>query len=89
MTKDIRGKVERFLTSEVGRVSVRSPLALGIAGTAFLLSQAIHTLFADPSENSIQCLTDDDCSSGSFCELECLTESESDETCIEWGTACK
>lgn len=53
MTKDIRGKVEQFLTFEVGRVSVGSPLALGIASTAFLLSQAVHTLFADPSEDSI------------------------------------
>lgn len=44
MTKDIRGKVEQFLTFEVGRISVRSPLALGIASTAFLLSQAVNTL---------------------------------------------
>ena len=87
MMKDIRGKVEEFLTSEVGRVSVRSPLALGIASTAFLFSQAVHTLFADPSESAIQCLSDDDCSSGSFCDWECLEES--DGTCAEWASKCK
>ena len=87
MTKDIRGKVEQFLTSEVGRVSVRGPLALGIAGTAFLLSQAVPTLFADPSEGAIQCWTDDDCSSGSFCEWECVEKDNG--TCKEWKSGCK
>ena len=87
MTKDIRGKVEQFLTSEVGRISVRSPLALGIASTALVLSQAVHTLFADPSEGAIQCWTDDDCSSGSLCEWECSMAS--DGTCIEWVSECK
>ena len=87
MIKDIRGKVEQFLTSEVGQVSVRSPLALGIAGTALLFSQAVDTLFADPSENTFQCLSDDDCSSGSFCDWECLEES--DGTCTKWSSKCK
>ena len=87
MTKDIRGKVEQFLTSEVGQVSVRGPLALGIASTALVLSQAVHTLFADPSNGSIQCWTDDDCSSGSFCDWECAVES--DGTCTEWMSECK
>ena len=87
MKKDIRGKVEQFLTSEVGRVSVRGPLALGIAGTAFVLSQAVHTLFADPSDGGIQCFTDDDCDSGSLCEWEC--EEEADGTCTEWKSECK
>ena len=87
MTKDIQGKVEQFLTSEVGRVSVRGPLALGIAGTAFVLSQAVHTLFADPSDDLIQCWTDDDCDEGSLCEWEC--SKESDGTCTEWKSECK
>ena len=87
MTTDIRGKVEQFLTSEVGRVSVRGPLALGIASTAFLLSQAVHTLFADPSEGSVQCWADDDCSSGSFCEWKCIKENNG--TCTDWKSECK
>lgn len=87
MTKDIQGKVEQFLTSEVGRVSVRGPLALGVAGTAFMLSQAVHTLFADPSDDLIQCFTNDDCDAGSLCEWECAQES--DGTCIEWASECK
>ena len=87
MIKDIRGKVEQFLTSEVGQVSVRSPLALGLASTALLFSQAVHTLFADPSNDLIQCWTDDDCSSGSFCAWECSEEYNG--TCIEWSSKCK
>ena len=87
MTKNMRGKVEQFLTSEVGRVSVRGPLALGIASTALVLSQAVHTLFADPSDDGIQCLTNDDCDSGTFCEWEC--KEESGGTCTEWISECK
>ena len=87
MTKDIRGKVEQFLTSEVGQVSVRGPLVLGIAGTALVLSQAVHALFADPSDDGMQCLTDDDCSSGSLCEWDCTTWD--DGSCHEWESECK
>ena len=83
MMKDIRGKVERFLTSEVGRVSVRGPLVLGIASGALILSQMMHT---PPAEAFVQCESDADCDSGEQCEPICVDWD--DGTCMEIGFGC-
>ena len=40
---NIRGKISQFLTSEEGRVGVKSPLALGVASASVLLAQAMVT----------------------------------------------
>ena len=67
MKKDIRGKVKRFLTSEMGRTGVRAPLVLGVTGGAILLSQIVHT----PSAEATTCVSDDDCESGQQCIKVC------------------
>ena len=43
MKKDLSGKVHQFLTSEVGQVGIRAPLALGVASGTLLLLQMAHT----------------------------------------------
>ena len=83
MMKDIRGKAEQFLTSEVGRVSVRGPLALGVASGAFMLSQMMHT---PPAEAFVQCASDADCDSGEKCEPICVEWD--DGTCTDIEFAC-
>ena len=83
MTQNIRSKVKQFLTSEVGQVTVRGPLVLGVASGALLLSQAGHTPSA---EAHFQCYSDSDCGSGKKCEWRC--NGWSNGTCIEWGSQC-
>ena len=67
MKKEIRGRAKRFLTSEAGRVGIRTPLALGIASGAFLLSQMVYTPSAEAS-----CSSDADCGPGRTCEELCV-----------------
>ena len=83
MMKDIRGKAERFLTSEVGRVSVRGPLVLGVASGAFILSQMMHT---SPAEAFAQCASDADCDPGEKCEPICVEWD--DGTCVDIEFGC-
>ena len=83
MTKDIRGKVKRFLTSEVGQATVRGPLALGVASGAFLLSQMVHTPSA---EAIIKCGSDADCPSGEKCDPVCVNRNGS--TCNDLEFRC-
>jgi len=83
MMKDIRGKVERFLTSEVGRVSVRGPLVLGVASGAFVLSQMMPT---PPAEAFFQCDGDADCGSEEKCEPICVEWD--DGTCMDIEFRC-
>lgn len=81
MTQDIRNEVKQFLTSEVGQVTLKGPLALGVASGALLLSQAVHTASAQFS-----CLSDAECGSGKKCEWRC--NKWANGTCTEWGTQC-
>lgn len=81
MKKDIRSKVKRFLTSEVGRTSVRAPLVLGVAGGVVLLSQITHT-----SSAANECMYDTDCASGERCYKECVQYDGS--TCKTWKRSC-
>ena len=61
MKKETRDRAKRFLTSESGRVGIRAPLTLGVAGGVLLLSQMhVHTPSAAAG---IECLSNDDCGS--------------------------
>ena len=83
MKKDIRDKVKRFLTSEVGRTGVRAPLVLGLAGGAVLLSQIVHTPVA---EAGVECQSDADCGSGGVCYEWCGEYSNG--TCVDVNAVC-
>lgn len=83
MNKEIRAEVKRFFTSEAGRVGIRAPLALGVASSAFLFSQAAYT---PPAEAGYGCLTNEDCGSGGRCDWWC--EEESKGTCKVWSSEC-
>ena len=41
MKGNLRGKFRDFLASEEGRVGIKAPLAVGIAGGSLLLAQAV------------------------------------------------
>ena len=41
MTNNLRGKIHDFLTSEEGKVGVKTPLTLGVATGSVLLANAI------------------------------------------------
>ena len=41
MKKNLRGKIREYIQSEEGKVSVKSPLALGVAAGGLLLAHAI------------------------------------------------
>ncbi len=85
MKKNINNKIKQFLTSEVGRAGIRAPLVLGVAGSAFLLSQVMHTPIA---EASYECHSNADCGDGETCQLTCST-GWSDGTCDgELGSEC-
>lgn len=81
MTKDIRSKINRFLTSEDGRVGVRAPLALGVASGTFLFSLMGHIPSAEAS-----CVNDSDCGSGERCNTYCVQYV--DGTCERWESEC-
>ena len=81
MKKEIRAEVKRFFTSETGRVGIRAPLALGVASSAFLISQMVYTPSAEAS-----CMSDDDCGSEGWCNWWC--ENDSEGTCKTWESEC-
>lgn len=84
MKKETYSRVKRFLTSEAGQVGVRAPLALGIVGGAFLLSQAEYTT-AYGSDST--CVFDTDCDAGEKCQEHC--EIWANGTCELWIGECK
>ena len=83
MKGNIRSKLSRFLESEVGSVSVKAPLVLGVASGSLLLAQAILTPSA---EAGLQCTSDADCPEDEACTFWCSSIKHG--TCEEWNSAC-
>ena len=83
MKMNIRSKLKRFLESEVGSVSVKAPLAVGIASGSVLLAQAIVT---PPAAAGFDCIDDEDCGEGSQCAFWCSAIQYG--TCVEWHSSC-
>ena len=81
MKKETRDRAKRFLTSESGRVGIRTPLTLGVASGVLLLSQM---MFAPPAEAS--CYSDNDCGTNGWCHTECKVYENG--TCDEWKSEC-
>ena len=67
MKKNIRGKISDFLTSEEGRVGVKSPLALGAASTSLLLA---HAMVSPSAEAHWRCHPGG-CPEGEYCRVWC------------------
>lgn len=83
MKRETYSRVKRFLTSESGQVGVRAPLALGIVGGAFLLSQAEY-ITANGSGGT--CLSSADCDPGEKCQDICKVWANG--TCRQWISVC-
>ena len=68
MNAKIIGKINHFLKSEDGRVGVKAPLTLGIAGGSLLLAQSVLS----PSAYAAQeCYVDAHCDDGEVCRPVC------------------
>ena len=77
MKSNLRDKFRDFLQSEEGRVGVKAPLAIGIAGGSLLLAQAILPSSTQAHGNhQAGCPA---CSGGQVCELEYL---------LQWSPGC-
>ena len=66
MKKNLRGKIREYIQSEEGKVSVKSPLALGVAAGGLLLA---HAIVGTPQAEAGWCEGQADCasySSGSY-----------------------
>ena len=83
MKRNIRSKLKRFLESEAGSVSVKAPLALGVASGSLLLAQAVITPSA---EAAFECASDIDCDEGEQCAFWCSEIRYG--TCAEWNSVC-
>ncbi|MCY3722136.1 hypothetical protein F4X88_01455 [Candidatus Poribacteria bacterium] len=64
MKSNLRDKFRDFLASEEGRVGVKAPLAVGIAGGSLLLAQA---MFPADGQAHMECDDNGDCSPGEIC----------------------
>ena len=68
MNAKIIGKINHFLKSEDGRVGVKAPLTLGIAGGSLLLAQSVLSPSAYAGN---ECSSDYDCDPGESCKRVC------------------
>ena len=68
MNAKIRGRIKHFLKSEGGRVSLKTPLALGVASGSLLVAQSV---FSPSAHSSDECSIDSDCDTGEACERVC------------------
>jgi len=66
MKNNLRNKFRDFLASEEGRIGVKTPLAVGIAGGSLLLAQAM--LPADVQAH-MECQNNCDCNAGETCVI--------------------
>ncbi|MCY3722844.1 MAG: hypothetical protein OXG97_11545 [Candidatus Poribacteria bacterium] len=65
MKNNLRDRFRDFLASEEGRVGVKAPLAVGIAGGSLLLAQA---MLPTAAQAHMECYEDDDCDAGKRCD---------------------
>ena len=85
MKKNIRSKISDFLTSEEGRVGVKSPLALGAASASVLLA---HAMVSPSAQAHWECYSNDDCPEGEGCVIFC--DKWDVGTCIgTWHSHCR
>ena len=76
MKNNLRDRFRDFLVSEEGRVGVKAPLAVGIAGGSLLLAQA---MLPTAAQAHMECTSDENCDAGKWCDT--WTEDE-------WSAGC-
>ena len=81
MKNNLRDKFREFLASEEGRVGVKAPLAVGIAGGSLLLAQAI---FSPDAQAHIECSNDGNCNPGERCDKWQELEWDPNCGCVVW-----
>ena len=69
MNAKVFGKINHFLKSEDGRVGVKAPLTLGIAGGSLLLAQSV--LSPSAYAGADECYSDAHCDDGEVCRYVC------------------
>ena len=66
MKKSLRGKIREYIHSEEGKVSVKSPLTLGIAAGGLLLA---HAIVGTPDAEALMCSQENpECPEGYTCK---------------------
>lgn len=89
MKTKLWNKFRDFLASEEGRVSVKAPLALGIASGSFLLAQAMQAPAHPGHWGNIECWGINDCPDGETCYAFC-DEWSANVGCVgDWNTECR
>lgn len=86
MNAKIFGKINHFLKSEDGRVGVKTPLTLGIAGGSLLLVQSVLSPSAYAGVD--ECSSDADCDPGESCAGVCEGRMENGTCLGEWVRKC-
>ena len=66
MKSNLRDRFRDFLASEEGRVGIKAPLTLGIAGGSLLLAQA---MLPTAAQADMECSSDADCNPGETCQI--------------------
>ena len=89
MKSNLRDKFRDFLVSEEGRVGVKAPLAVGIAGGSLLLVQAMQAPAHPGHWDHIECWGIKDCPDGEKCYVFC-DEWSANVGCVgDWNTECR
>ena len=68
MNAKIRDRIKHFLKFEGGRVSLKTPLALGVASGSLLTAQAV---LSPSAYSSNECYSDAHCDPGKSCKSVC------------------
>lgn len=89
MKTKLRGKIKQFLTSEEGRVGLKTPLVLGIASGSVLLAQALLPSSAHSYDaGKHECTYDIECNWWESCEEVCDGTLQGSECDGEWIRKC-
>ncbi len=85
MNAKIRDRIKHFLKFEGGRVGLKTPLALGVAGGSLLVAQAVLSPSAHSSD---ECYGDSDCNPGKACKRVCTGISVGNMCYGTWERKC-
>ena len=68
MYKRLRSKVMEFISSEEGKVGVKTSLTFGLVGVGLLLTQ---TIFPSVAKANFECFSGNDCADDEVCYFWC------------------
>ena len=79
MFKRLRERFVEFISSEEGKVGVKTSISLGLVGGSILLMQ---TMFP-AAEEHFECFSDDDCPDDTTCEFWQDNQGEYHSACVD------